>query len=159
MKVLVLYYSRTGTTKRLAEELSRKLGCDMEAIVPKDSYRYVTGWLRAGKHAMKGLTDELEPVRSDLGSYDVVIVGTPIWGGTVSSPVRTLLARDGKSIRRAAFFITSGGENRDASFKAMEEAYGKPPLARLGLRTREVKKGECGAKVDAFIAEIGKAGA
>jgi flavodoxin len=157
MKALVLYYSRTGTTKRLAEELSRKLGCDIKAIVPKDSYRYITGWLRAGKHAMKGFTDELEPVRNDLGSYDVVIVGTPIWAGTISSPVRTFLAKDGHSIKRAAFFITSGGENRDVTFKAMEDAYGNPPLARLGLKTREVKKGECGAKADAFIAEIRKA--
>jgi len=157
MKALVVYYSRTGTTKRLAEELSRKLGCDIEAIVSKVSYRYFTGWLKAGKHAMKGITDELEPVRSDLGKYDVVIVGTPIWAGTISSPVRTFLARDGCSIRRAAFFITSGGEDRDATFKAMETAYGRPPLARLGLKTREVKKGESVAKADAFVAEIKKA--
>jgi len=157
MKALVLYYSRTGTTKRLAEELSRKLGCDIEAIVPKDSYRYVTGWLKAGKNAMKGVSDELAPVKSELGKYDVVIVGTPIWAGTISSPVRTFLAKDGHSIRRAAFFITSGGEDRDATFKAMEAAFGRPPMARLGLLTKEVKRGDPAAKVDAFIEDIRKA--
>ncbi len=157
MKALVVYYSRTGRTKRVAEELSRKLGCDIEAIVPKDSYRYVTGWLKAGRNAMKGSTVELEPVRSDLDSYDVVVVGTPIWGSTMSVPVRSFIAKEGRGMRRAAFFITSGGEKRDAAFKAMEDAYGRPPLARLGLRSREVGKGESTARVDAFVEEIRKA--
>ncbi len=152
----MVYYSRTGTTKRLAEELSRNLGCDIEAIVSKVSYRYFTGWLKAGRNAMRGFTDELEPIRSDLGSYDVVIIGTPIWAGTIASPVRALLAKDGHGIRRTAFFVTSGGEDRDETFRAMERAYGKPPLARLGLRKREVMKGDTSAKVDAFIGEIEK---
>lgn len=154
MKALVLYYSRTGTTERVAKDIQQRLGCDIEPIVSKTSYRYVTGWLKAGREGMKQVLPELEPLRSDLGGYDVVIVGTPIWAGDVASPVRALLAKDGGRIGRCAVFITSGGEDRAKSFGSLETLCGKPPVAKLGLATREVKKGMSSAKVDAFVEEV-----
>jgi hypothetical protein len=39
MRAIVLYYSRTGWTRRVAEEVASRLGCDIEAIVQKRGFR------------------------------------------------------------------------------------------------------------------------
>ena len=39
-KTLVLYYSQTGTTKQVADEIRRQLAADIDSIVPEESYGY-----------------------------------------------------------------------------------------------------------------------
>lgn len=39
-KTLVLYYSQTGTTKQVADEIQKQLGADIDSIVPVESYGY-----------------------------------------------------------------------------------------------------------------------
>ena len=51
MKILVVYYSRTGNTKFVAEEITAELNADMEEIVDLKSRGGKMGWLSASRDA------------------------------------------------------------------------------------------------------------
>jgi flavodoxin len=106
VKTLVVYYSRTGTTKKVAEFISSKLNCDLEEIVDVKSRKGVVGWLRSGMEATTNKNASINESKYDLASYDLVIVGTPIWNGRISSPMRTYLNQNKDGLRRAGFFCT-----------------------------------------------------
>ena len=51
MKPLVVFYSRTGTTKKVAETISSILKCDVEEVFDTKNRAGVLGWLRSGRDA------------------------------------------------------------------------------------------------------------
>jgi hypothetical protein len=154
MRAIVLYYSRTGCTRRIAEEVASRLGCDIEAIVPKRGFMGMIGWLRAGRSAMKGMAVELEPLARDPTGYDLVVVGTPVWGGTVSSVVRAVLVQNAGRLGRVAFLVTSGGPKTERTLEVMQGLCGRPPVATLCVLSRDVKRGGFAAAVDGFVARL-----
>ena len=151
MKPLVVYYSRSGITKKVAIELAQALGCDIEELVDTQKRSGLFGWIRSGRQAMKEKLTTLQPLKKDITQYDIVIVGGPIWASKMSVPVRTFIAQNKDKMKEVAFFFTSGGkDNEPKIFPAMEQFCGKRPRATLGLRTVEVKKDQYKEKVQAF---------
>ena len=53
MKALVVYFSRTGGTKKVAEAISNILSCDIEEIVDTKDRTGLLGYIRSGRQAMK----------------------------------------------------------------------------------------------------------
>ena len=156
MKALVVYYSRTGSTAKLAQDIAARLGCDIDPIVDTVKRTGIIGWLKSGRGAMRKSLTRLEPPKLDPAQYDLVIVGTPVWATNVSVPTRTYLHENGGKLRRVAFFLTGGGDKFGPVLAEMEAICGQRPVATLGLRMRDVKRGKHGEKVERFIAEIGK---
>jgi len=152
---LVVYYSRTGTTRKVAEALARELGADLEEIVDRKPRGGAARFVVAGKDAaLKRATGIEEPGR-DPASCDLVVVGTPVWAGTMSCAVRTYLLREKERLPKVAFFLTTGRSGADRTFRHMAEVCGKAPEATLGLRAKEVRKDTCLEKVRAFAGTLG----
>ena len=106
MKVLVVYYSRTGNTRFVAEAVTQSLEADIEEIKDGKNRMGVFGFLRCGYEAIfKKLTD-IEVSGKNPEEYDLIIVGSPVWAGRLSSPVRTYLHLHGHKFKNVAFFIT-----------------------------------------------------
>ncbi|MDE5550134.1 MAG: hypothetical protein K2I99_02090, partial [Bacteroidaceae bacterium] len=84
----MLYYSQSGTTQAVAEELQKQLGADserIEAVNPYDGDYQAT--IQRGSEEMKsGEAPALQPIQSKLADYDVVFIGYPIWFGTYAMP-------------------------------------------------------------------------
>ncbi len=140
MKTLVAYYSRTGTTRKVALTLAEMLGADVEEIrEPKKRGGFI-GWILAVKDALRKKTLPIEPPRYRPREYDLVIVGTPVWTGTMATAVRSYLAQVGGEIRRPAFFCTLMGRNPDKTFKHMESLCASANAGTLVLRAKHVKK-------------------
>ena len=155
MNAIVVYYSRTGTTKKAAEAIAKALGCDIEEIVDTQKRSGIGGWLRSGRQAMKEETTTLEPLKKDISKYDLVIIGTPIWAGKMSVPTLTFITQNKATFKDVAFFYTSGGkDNEPKVFPVMETVCGKEPKAALGLRTKEVKKDLFLEKVHVFVKSL-----
>lgn len=149
MKVLVVFYSRTGNTRHVAEVLARRLMADIEEIKDEKSRLGFLGFLRSGYEALAGKLAEIQPASRSPDEYDLTIIGSPVWAGRLSSPVRTYLARYGRMIRSAAFFFTCKIDEGKA-FREME-ALAKKPIATLCIREKEIKSGEHIEKVEEFI--------
>ena len=64
MKTLIVYYTRTGTTKKFAESLAQELSADLEELKEDGNYAGAIGWLRAGKAG--GSRKEVEIPRNQI---------------------------------------------------------------------------------------------
>ena len=152
-KVLVVYYSRTGTTRKVAESIKSLLDSDIDEIADKKKRAGALGYLMAGRDAtLKSLT-EIE-FNTNTKEYDLVIIGTPIWAFTMSTPIRTYITQNKDNLKNIAFFCTQGGSGSDRAFKEMEELCEKQPVAILELKTKEVVKDEAKEKIKDFVDKI-----
>ena len=113
MKILIVYYSRTGLTKKVGAKLAAALSADQEVITDKTERAGVIGYLRCGREAIKKEQPDIDPIKFDPAAYDLVIVGTPVWAAHMSSPIRSYLSEQKDKIKRIAFFATQGGTTAD----------------------------------------------
>lgn len=154
MKTLVAYYSRTGTTKKVALEIANKLGAEIEEIKDTVNRSGVKGYLVSGRDAMKKRLTVLEATSKNPADFDLVIIGTPIWGWNMSVPVRTYITEQKNNFQKVAFFCTMGGTGDDKAFAEMEQIIGQKPAATLALLTRDVAKNDFAEKLEKFTAAL-----
>ncbi len=153
-RTLVVYYSRTGTTRTVAHALRDELGCKAERIAEHKDRHGLLGYIRSALDAVFHRTAPLLPMEANPADHDLVVIGTPIWNASVSTPVRSFLAANRGRIPRVAFFCTCGGSGSARVFRQMEEIAGQHPVATLVLRTNEVRPGGFENAVKAFAASL-----
>ncbi len=154
MKILVVFYSRSGNTKKIAESISESLNCDIEEIVDTEKRGGIIGYIKSGYEAFRGKSSKIKDPKNDVTQYDLVIIGTPVWAGKMSVPVRTYITQNHAKFGNMAFFSTAGGTNFDSTFSDMKEVSGTSPIAEIGVRTKEVQDGSYKPKVAEFITKI-----
>ena len=108
MRPLVVFYSRTGRTRKVGEAIATALDCDSEELVDTRKRSGPIGFMRSGREAQSKQLTVLQPVKRDPSLYDIVILGTPIWMGTMSSAMRTYIAENKSKFNRVAFFLHAG---------------------------------------------------
>ena len=138
MKTLVVFYSRTGTTKKVAEKLADKLSAESEEIIDTLDRSGIMGFLYSGRDAMRRRLTKIEAPQKNPADFDLVIIGTPIWAWNVSAPVRTYLTQQREKLPQVAFFCTMGGSGYKKVFREMYKIIRKKPKAFLYLTTQEV---------------------
>ena len=151
---LVVFYSRTGFTKLVAEALAKELRADTEQLVETRSRAGLLGYLRSGFEAALGRLTELKPLSKDPAVYAVVVVGTPVWNGSVSSPVRTFLAHHKAGLKRVAFFCTYGGSGNERTFRQMAAVCGQTPVATMAVRDRELGDAMLSARIREMVGRL-----
>ena len=116
-KVLVLYYSQTGNTKLVAEEISNRLGADIEEIVMVDPYdtSFAATIQRCMQEREAGVVPEIQPVVSNVADYDVIFLGFPVWFGTYAPPVTKWLEGVDLSGKKVVPFCTFGSGGLESS--------------------------------------------
>jgi flavodoxin len=154
MKMLVVFYSRTGNTRKVAEELVNALECDIEEIVDTKNRSGMLGYLKSGRDAGGGKLTVLKELINDPSQYDLLIIGTPLWAWHVSTPVRTYIHQNQGNFKNVAFFCTAGGNKFEGAFNDMEELSGVSPIEILGVREKEIKDGTYKSKAAEFVKKI-----
>jgi len=154
MKTLIAYYSRTGTTKKIALEIANKLGAEVEEIKDTADRSGMKGYLISGRDAMQKRLTVLESAVNNPADFDLVIIGTPIWGWNMSAPVRTYITEKKDNFNNVAFFCTMGGSGDEKAFAEMGEIIGKKPLATLTLLDKDVAKNNFTDKVEKFVSKL-----
>lgn len=153
-KTLVVFYSRTGTTKKVGNQIAEKLGADIEEIKDTVDRSGAKGYLISGRDAMKKRLTELAPLKFNPADYDLVIIGTPVWAWNMSSPIRTYLEENKGGFKKTAFFCTMGGTGDSKAFKEMEEIIGISPIATFSARTIDVVKDKYLEELEKFITQV-----
>ena len=151
---LVVHFSRSGNTDTIAREIASALGADLERITEPRERGGLAGYLRSGSEAARRKLVPIDEPKNDLSSYDLVVIGTPVWVGTLSSPVRSFLVAHRKNLKDVAFFCTMGGRGYENTFREMESASGKAPADVLWLRESELKSNAYVRKVARFVREL-----
>ena len=123
-KMLVLYYSQTSNTKLVADEIANRLNADIEEIVAVNPYD--GSFTETIEHCLQerneGVTPEIQPVKADIASYDVIFIGYPIWFGTYAPPVITFLKNVDLGGKKIVPFCTYGSGGLESSVKDLREA-------------------------------------
>ena len=111
VKILVVYYSLTGNTKFIAEHIRNALNADIEEVKPiKDlnpdsSSKYLWGGMKATMKTKPKLKDLIyNPL-----DYDLIIIGTPVWAWSLSSPIRSYCSEYDLKDKTVALWTCSAG--------------------------------------------------
>ncbi|SAK93978.1 flavodoxin family protein [Caballeronia ptereochthonis] len=132
-KVLVVCFSRSGRTRALGATLAGRLSADFEAITEPADRSGMQGYVRSLADAICGRSVRIDPPEHDVARYDVVVIGTPVWAGTVSAPVRAWLAANRRRLPHVAFFCTQHARGAATAFADMTKLAGKQPVARCAI--------------------------
>jgi flavodoxin len=140
-KVLVVYFSRTGTTRLLASAVAEMLSADLEAICDCSNRQGVGGYLRSLIDSFRKRPVEIVPAGRDVAKYHLVVIGTPVWASSVSAPVRSYLTENRARLPRVAFFCSCGGRGADKALREMSALAGKPAVAECKVTACEARHG------------------
>jgi flavodoxin len=109
MKTIVVYYSRKGSNKYLAEKISRRLSCDLEEIRPR---------INAFGLFLMNLNFGIRSLKRKIYTYDRVIMVGPIFVGRFIPPLKSFVKKYSRQINELVFVTCCGStyKNRDEKF-------------------------------------------
>lgn len=155
-KALVLYYSETGTTKTVAEEIQAQTGADIEgieAVVPY-SGNFQETIQRSNRERESGETPALKPLKKRVADYDVIFLGYPIWFGTYALPIATLVKEQDFAGKTVVPFCTFGSGGLNTSSADLKKALPKANIA-AGYGVRTARVAAASKELDRFLKENG----
>lgn len=126
-KILVAYFSATGTTKGVAEHIANGLNADIYEIVPEEPYTDADlDYNDNNSRTTIEMNDpNARPVISgsveNMEQYDTVFIGYPIWGGEAPRIVSTFVESYDFSGKTIVPFCTSGGSDIGSSAASLEQ--------------------------------------
>ena len=139
-KVLVAYFSASGVTKKVAEELAKVEKADLFEITPEALYTPADlDWTNQKSRSTLEMKDpSCRPAVTgqveNMARYDVVFVGFPIWWGREPSVVDTFLDAYDFSGKKVVPFCTSGGSGMGETAKRIQELVGPAATVESGKR-------------------------
>ena len=111
-KSVVLYFSATGTTKKVADKIATKSNSDIIEIIPKEEYKSedlnYNSDCRANREQRDSKARPEIKNKIDISKYDTIYLGYPIWWGTNPKIILTLLDTYDFSNKMIIPFCTSG---------------------------------------------------
>lgn len=116
-KVLVAYFSASGTTAKVAEKLAEAIGADIFSIEPTVPYTKADlDWTDKQSRSSIEMNDPssrpaIKEVRDNMNDYDTLFVGFPIWWYVAPTIINTFLESYDLSSKTIIPFATSGGSD------------------------------------------------
>lgn len=121
MKCAVIYYSRSGVTKAIADKVAEAFGADMFFVEPEKAYgNYASSVIRVIGEKIGKKDRLLKTAVSDFSDYDTVFIGFPVWAGTVPDFMQEYLRKADLSGKRVIPFATAGANGRESSLNAIK---------------------------------------
>ena len=110
-KILIAYYSKTGNTKRAAEEIAKMTGGTLHRIVPQKTYpdSYFATVAVAKWESLKGEKPALADKVEGIDAYDKILVGFPIWWFGCPQLIKTFMESYDFNGKKVYPFCTHGG--------------------------------------------------
>ena len=153
LKILTVYYSRSGNTEKVAKRIHASLGGDIELISEPTSRKGILGWIRSGGQNSQRKVAEINPPKYDPGDYDLVILASPIWAGVVSAPMRGYMVSNKGKLGKTAVFLSNDSGIVENALAEIHELLGVPPLVVGSLQRSKIST-EYESTVSGFIEKI-----
>lgn len=125
-KKLVAYFSASGTTKKIAQTVADAAGADLYEITPKEAYTSADlNWMDKKSRSSvemndKKLRPEILDKAVEIGNYDTIILGFPIWWYVAPTIINTFLEKHDFSGKKIVLFATSGGSGFGNTVKELK---------------------------------------
>lgn len=105
MKTLVVYFSRKGYVKKVAEEQAEIYGAELVRLVSTERTAGILGFWWCGRFGMHRWGMPIEPVPVDVSAYDKVIFCAPIWVYTVCAPMWEFIGQCAGKVKSAEYVL------------------------------------------------------
>jgi len=152
MNSLLIFYSRKGTTKKIAKLLSNSLNCDYEELIDlKKRTGFIVGFFKCGYAATREKLTTIKKIQKNPELYDLIILGTPNWNKRMTPAIRTYISDNKNKFKNVAFFCTEGGKGGPKLFEGMAKLCEKEPLSTLEITKKELEKNAHTDKINTFI--------
>lgn len=138
-RILVVYYSLSGNTERVARDLAARLDADLEVLRERTSRRGFLGHVRAAVDSLRKKPAQLLGPGKDPADYSLVIVGTPVWAGRMTPAARSYLDAIRGRAANIACFTTSGGTEPEKLVPDIETLIGRKIVTCGGFCQRDLR--------------------
>ncbi len=163
MKTAIIYYSMSGNTKYVADQIAKRLQTSGEVDIiriepvkafPDKGFRM---YFWGGKSAVMKETPVLQPYEFDLEKYDRIIFGTPVWAGTFAPPIRTFISENpGVKDKKVAMYTCYAGSGADRTIDRLKKFIDIPAFEAelVLLEPKDKVKEEDAASIEAFCKKL-----
>ncbi len=128
-KILVAYFSATGTTERAAEKVASVTGGELYEITPAKAYTSADlNWNDKQSRSTKEMNDPnsrpaMKGSKENITDYDVIFIGYPIWWDLAPRIINSFIESHNLEGKTVIPFATSGGSSITGSATALKKAY------------------------------------
>lgn len=128
MSKIVTYFSASGVTKKVAENIANILDCDIFEIVPETIYTPEDlDWTNKKSRSTIEMNDKSfrPPIKEtiDLTDYDTIIIGFPVWWYTAPTIINTFIESSDMTNKTVIPFCTSGGSGISGCENDLKNTY------------------------------------
>jgi len=158
MKTSIVYSSYTGTTQGIAEQIQNACSGDLIEITSRDFLSRIVTFMARHSPGMKVRDSGTMPESIDLSGSDLVVVGTPVWGGKPVPAIRKAITRfEGCEGKPVVIFATCG-EKPGKTLEVLTQdlaAKGMIVAGQFSLNKKEVADGTHVTAIIANVREVG----
>lgn len=128
-KILVAYFSATGTTERAAKMVAAATGGELYKIQPKEEYTAADlDWtVKTSRSSKENDNPDARPAivknKESLDTYDVIYLGYPNWWNIAPRIINTFIETYGLKGKTVIPFMTSGGSQISNSVNRLKKTY------------------------------------
>lgn len=161
MRILIVYYTRTNTTKKLAEAIKREINIQkpeievvLEEVIDLTKRTGGIGYMLSGRDVVMKRPTRIENLKHNPANYDLVLIGSPVWVGTMAPAIREYVKQIKSQLRKIVFFSTQGGDYRQRIFDDLKREIGREPIADEWFTTKNVVADTFNDKLKEFIKKL-----
>lgn len=149
---LIVYFSWSGNTRRVAEEIQRQTDAQLVELEPQQPYTSDYDELldvardQQRQQARPAIANTID----NIDSYDVIFVGYPNWWGDMPMILYTFFDQYDLSGKTIVPFVTSGGSGFSDTLSTIEELESEATLLE-GLSLSEDEANQCTSEVEQWL--------
>ena len=152
MKPIILYYSRSGNTEKIAVQAKNDLNCEAIKIVPEKAYgNYISACLQVTKEKKEPVAPAFVTPIPELDGFDTVLIGYPIWAQDIPRFVADFVEKCDLTGKTVIPFATYGMSGINWTMKHLQRICPGAKI-RLPFDSGLLRKGN----YDAWIEEVKK---
>lgn len=127
-KILVSYFSASGTTKKVAEKVTTAVNGDLFEIEPKEKYTkedldWTNKQSRSSIEMNNNVKPEIENTVSNLEEYDKIVLAFPVWWYKEPTIIDKFLEENDMTGKSIYVFVTSGSSPIDSTYKSLQNNF------------------------------------
>lgn len=115
----VLFFTRTGNSRRIAEKLADELSCQIIEVTDNMNWNGIWGFIKGGYYASR---DKVVAIKTsaDVEDYDELIVVSPLWAGKLAPDIKEFLKTVEKD--KVHLVVVSSGSNisDESAYKSVD---------------------------------------
>lgn len=155
-KILLVFYSATGHTRAIADEIAAELGATIVQISCPSLDR---GGFLTARRLLSALTRSKPDISLSsseaVEEFDLVLIGGPVWAAKLATPVCGYIEQVAHRLPEAVgVFISSGSSATSAAMNQWIASVGKQPIARLSVCDDDRVTGHHIALIQEYVAAL-----